>query len=209
MRHIFFIVALMIIAGLVVTGCAPHRVAQLDKHPPGHPPATVQPETRPHAAMEDRQKAGVAPDDAIAVRELPKETITDRPLAKVKPPDIGPTIRELQARIQDVYFDFDRYDIRADAKPILREVASILLRNNNLKLILEGHTDERGTNEYNLGLGDMRATSVREYLISLGVSSGRIETISYGEEKPVCKEQTEECWALNRRAHFVLFEEIK
>jgi peptidoglycan-associated lipoprotein len=159
--------------------------------------------------MEDRQRAGVAPDDTIAARDLPKETITDRHLAKVEPPDIKPTVRELQARIQDVYFDFDRYDIREDAKPILREVASMLLRNNNLKVIIEGHTDERGTNEYNLGLGDMRATSVRGYLISLGISSGRIETISYGEERPACKEQTEECWAINRRAHFVLFEEIR
>jgi peptidoglycan-associated lipoprotein len=205
MRRLFFIAALMVIAGLIATGCAPRKIAQL----PEHPSATIQPEPRPHTPVEDRQRAGMAPDDTIAARDLPKETITDRHLAKVEPPDIKPTVRELQARIQDVYFDFDRYDIREDAKPILREMASMLLRNNNLKVIIEGHTDERGTNEYNLGLGDMRATSVRGYLISLGISSGRIETISYGEEKPVCRGQTEECWALNRRAHFVLFEEIK
>jgi len=205
MRRLFFVAALMVIAGLVATGCAQRQVAQL----PEHPSAAVQPEPRPHAAVEDRQKTGVAPDDTIATRDLPKETITDRHLAKVEPPDIMPTVRELRAKIQDIYFDFDRYDIREDAKPALREVASILSKNNNLKVIIEGHTDERGTNEYNLGLGDRRANAVREYLIALGVSSIRIETISYGEEKSVCKEQTEECWAINRRAHFVLIEGIR
>ncbi len=206
MRHLFFIVALMAIAGLMVTGCAPHKVAQL---PVTEQPTAVQPEPRPHAAVEDRQKIGIAPDDTIAARDLPKETITDRHLARVEPPAVRPTVRELQAKIQDIYFDFDRYDIRSEAKPVLQEVASMLLRNTNLKVITEGHADERGTSEYNLALGDMRANSVREYLISLGVSSGRIETISYGEEKPVCREQTEECWAINRRAHFVLIEGIR
>jgi len=72
------------------------------------------------------------------------------------------------------------------------------------RLSLEGHCDERGTNEYNLALGDRRAKAVKDYLVSLGVASGRIDVISYGEEKPVCKEQSEDCWAKNRRAHFIV-----
>ena len=206
MRRLFFIATLMVIAGLVTTGCAPRKVSQL---PVTEQPAIAQPEPRPHITAEDRQKIGMAPDDTIAARDLPKETIVDRQLARVQPPDVRPTVRELQANIRDIHFDFDRYDIRSDAKPVLSEVASMLLRNTNLKVITEGHADERGTSEYNLALGDRRANSVREYLISLGVSSGRIETISYGEERPVCMEQTEECWAINRRAHFVLIEEIR
>jgi len=206
MRHLFFIVTLMVIAGFAVTGCAPRKVAQL---PVEHPPAVTQPEPRPHVAAEDRQRIGVVPDDTVAVRDLPREAITDRHLARVEPPAVRPDVRELQAKIQDIHFDFDRYDIRSDAMPVLQEVASMLLRNRNLKVITEGHADERGTSEYNLALGDRRANSVREHLISLGVPSGRIETISYGEERPVCREQTEECWAINRRAHFVLIEGIR
>lgn len=92
---------------------------------------------------------------------------------------------------------------------MLKEVSTILSRNKNIKVIIEGHCDERGTNEYNLGLGDRRANSAKEYLISLGIPSNKIETISYGEEKPICTEQTEDCWAKNRRAHFVFIEEGK
>ena len=73
--------------------------------------------------------------------------------------------------------------------------------------MVEGHCDERGTNEYNLALGDRRSRAVRDYLVALGIGSNRIETISYGEEKPVCAEKTEECWAKNRRAHFVVLRE--
>jgi len=76
--------------------------------------------------------------------------------------------------------------------------------NPDAKILVEGHTDERGTNEYNLALGDRRANAVKDYLVSLGVSSSRIETISYGEEKPLCMGSDEECWQKNRRAHFVV-----
>ena len=75
------------------------------------------------------------------------------------------------------------------------------------KILIEGHCDDRGTNEYNLALGDRRAKSVRDYLVALGIASNRIETISYGEEEPLCTDQTEECWAKNRRAHFIILKE--
>ncbi|TAN42967.1 MAG: peptidoglycan-associated lipoprotein Pal [Nitrospirae bacterium] len=123
--------------------------------------------------------------------------------------DSGTPMSELQSRLKDVYFDFDRYDIRDDAKPVLKEASAGLMKNREVKVIIEGHCDERGTNEYNLGLGDRRANAVKDYLLSLGIPAGKIETVSYGEEKPVCNEATEECWAKNRRAHFVLTGEKK
>jgi len=84
------------------------------------------------------------------------------------------------------------------------KVSGHMTKDSSAILSIEGHCDERGTNEYNLALGDRRAKAVKDYLVSLGVPSSRIETISYGEEKPLCSAQNEDCWAKNRRAHFVL-----
>lgn len=184
---------------LVITmanGCAQRKIAGAPEQPPAQ-----------SEIMKTEDKKITA--DTTATNELPKESITEKQLSKAQPADIQPTLKELQTRIQDIHFDYDRYDIRDDAKPVLKDVSAILSRNKNIKVIIEGHCDERGTNEYNLGLGDRRANSAKEYLISLGIPSGKVETISYGEEKPLCAEQTEECWAKNRRAHFVLVEEDK
>lgn len=104
--------------------------------------------------------------------------------------------------LQDVAFDFDRYDLNPPAREILKGHAAWLKANPQARVEVEGHCDERGTNEYNLALGAKRAESVKRYLIDLGVSPSRLSTISYGEEIPLCKDQNEVCWAKNRRAHF-------
>ena len=104
--------------------------------------------------------------------------------------------------LQDINFDFDRYDLRPDAREILKKHAAWLKANPQVKVAVEGHADERGTNEYNLALGAKRADSVKRFLVDLGVSANRLGTVSYGEELPLCKEQNEICWAKNRRAHF-------
>ncbi|HZS34093.1 MAG TPA: peptidoglycan-associated lipoprotein Pal [Methylomirabilota bacterium] len=106
--------------------------------------------------------------------------------------------------LRDIYFDFDRYDIRTGDKGILDENAKWLKSNQAALLLIEGHCDERGTNEYNLALGERRAKATRDYLVSVGIDAGRITVISYGEERPVCTEKTETCWAKNRRAHFLV-----
>lgn len=106
--------------------------------------------------------------------------------------------------LTDVNFDFDRYDIRPHAREILKANAAWLKANPRVRVEIEGHADERGTNEYNLALGAKRADSVKRFLIDLGVSLGRLSTVSYGEELPLCKEQNEICWAKNRRGHFVI-----
>jgi peptidoglycan-associated lipoprotein len=103
--------------------------------------------------------------------------------------------------LRNIHFDFDRYEIRPADAEILGENARWLKANGAALVLVEGHCDERGTNEYNLALGDRRAKAARDYLVSLGVAASRISTISYGEERPVCIERTEACWTQNRRAH--------
>ena len=106
--------------------------------------------------------------------------------------------------LRDVNFDFDRYDLRPDARAILKTNADWLKANSLARVEIEGHADERGTNEYNLALGIKRANSVKRYLGDLGIVPGRLSTVSYGEELLLCKEQNEICWAKNRRAHFAI-----
>jgi len=106
--------------------------------------------------------------------------------------------------LKDVYFDFDRYDLRADAREILKANSVWLKANPAAQVQIEGHCDERGTTEYNVALGSRRAESVKDYLVTLGTSADHLSTISYGEEVPVCREQTEECWQQNRRVRFVV-----
>jgi peptidoglycan-associated lipoprotein len=103
-----------------------------------------------------------------------------------------------------VFFDYDRYDLRADARDTLKANADWLRKNPSARIEIEGHCDERGTSEYNLALGAKRAQSAKDYLVTLGTAANRLSTISYGEEIPVCKEQNESCWRQNRRARFVV-----
>jgi peptidoglycan-associated lipoprotein len=117
------------------------------------------------------------------------------------------TMTPASSPLKDVYFDYDRYDLSADARTVLRANADWLKSNPNARVEIEGHCDDRGTNEYNLALGAKRAQSAREYLSSLGVAAARLSTISYGEEIPVCKEQAEGCWKQNRRARFVILQQ--
>lgn len=126
------------------------------------------------------------------------------------PPAPPPPPRELSdvefwtTKVKDVFFDFDRYDIRQDARQILMGNARALAERRHLRFTIEGHCDERGSERYNLALGDKRANAARDFLISQGVSAGRIDTISYGEERPFREGSDEAAWAQNRRAHFVL-----
>jgi peptidoglycan-associated lipoprotein len=113
------------------------------------------------------------------------------------------TLEELQTRLTDVYFDYDRDELRSDARNIVQtNLAWLRKPYNTLVIELEGHCDERGTANYNLALGDRRASSVATYLQSLGFSRERLKTISYGKERPQCLDASESCWWKNRRAHF-------
>jgi peptidoglycan-associated lipoprotein len=117
----------------------------------------------------------------------------------------GTLEQRVAQQIQDVYFAYDQNDIAGEAQGVLSRdaaaIKSILQDFPRASLIVEGHCDERGSAEYNLGLGDRRATSTKEYLVQLGVPGDRLRTVSYGKERPQCTEATEDCYAKNRRAH--------
>jgi peptidoglycan-associated lipoprotein len=108
-----------------------------------------------------------------------------------------------EAPLADALFDYDSSTIRADAQAVLQKNAEFLRRWPSTRITIEGHADSRGTNEYNLGLGERRAAAVRDYLVSLGIAGDRMVTLSRGEETPVCTEENEACWQRNRRGHFV------
>ncbi len=122
------------------------------------------------------------------------------------------SLQEMQADLErsgligDVYYDFDKYELRPDARGRLAKNAEFMRspQGSHLSFVLEGHCDERGTNEYNLALGQSRSTTALDYLVSLGVDSSRFKIISYGEERPFCSESSEACWQRNRRARFVI-----
>jgi peptidoglycan-associated lipoprotein len=111
---------------------------------------------------------------------------------------------EFKANVQDIFFNYDTYDVRGDAQATLSHDASYLVSNPGLKIVIGGYCDERGSNEYNLALGQNRAESAKKYLINAGVDASRIRVISYGKEKPFCTESNEACWQKNRRAGFTL-----
>lgn len=136
-----------------------------------------------------------APEEPAYAKE---EEIGERDLSTAEVAKIAKTV------FSDIHFDYDKYNIRPDARPMLDQVASFMNKNGDYNVVVEGHCDDRGTNEYNLALGERRAKSTKNYLVSMGISSSRISTVTFGEEKPLCMEQTEDCWQRNRRAHFVV-----
>jgi peptidoglycan-associated lipoprotein len=111
---------------------------------------------------------------------------------------------DFKAHVQDIFYDYDTYEIRADAQATLSRDAAYLGSHPDVKIVLGGYCDERGSNEYNLALGQNRADAARNALVTAGVAASRIRVISYGKEKPFCTESTEECWQQNRRAGFTL-----
>lgn len=124
--------------------------------------------------------------------------------AKAKPEAAAGPAAKMAVELRDINFDFDKSILRPDARAILKEHADWLLKNPEFHVLIEGHCDERGTEEYNLALGERRANETLKYLIELGVAKERLKTISYGEERPLDPGHNEEAWAKNRRAHFVI-----
>ena len=129
-------------------------------------------------------------------------------VVQAPPPPPAQTSNQGEAQLfaqnmQDVFFAYDSYDIEPQSQKVLQADARFLQQHPNIKFMIEGHCDERGSTEYNLALGDNRANATKQALIQLGISGDRIRTISYGKEKPFCTESTESCWQQNRRGHFV------
>jgi peptidoglycan-associated lipoprotein len=176
---------LILCLGLVMTGC---------------PKKTVVKE-EPSVKTEEAAK----PEAERAAKE--KETKTkeqfEKSLVAERSPGIQGQVFE-SSMLKDIHFNFDKYDIRPGDAAIMGENAALLKKFPNVKVQIEGHCDERGTIEYNLALGERRANTTRDYLVSLGISPDRISTISYGKEKPLDPGHDEEAWAKNRRAHTII-----
>lgn len=159
-------------------------------------------EAKEREAREREAREREAREREARERERAKEELEKSLIAK-KTPGIEGTVYE-STLLKTIHFDFDKYDIRPKDAEILKENAAVLKKYPNLKIQIEGHCDERGTEAYNLALGERRANSTKNYLISLGIAPDRITTISYGEERPLDPGHNEEAWAKNRRAQFVI-----
>ncbi|HMI69485.1 MAG TPA: peptidoglycan-associated lipoprotein Pal [Solirubrobacteraceae bacterium] len=156
-----------------------------------------------------------APTGAAATQTVTGAEVAASPAAPAAPAPVAaapepvrPSPKEFVAidALKPIYFDFDKYDIRPGDRRILDANAQWLKEHANQLVLIEGHCDERGTNEYNLGLGDRRARATMNYLVGQGVQANRFTIVSYGEERPVCTEKNESCWQKNRRAAFLVKE---
>lgn len=182
MRKVFLLAVMTLLAAFMVAGCA--KKGPMIEPRPGEEGKSVAPRGT---------EAETVTEEEPQMARLEKEQVTGKYVE-----DEGTSME-----FSDIHFDFDMYNIKEDAKPVLDKLSSFLIK-TDAKVIIEGHCDERGTNEYNLALGDRRAQSAKQYLVASGVPRNKIETVSYGEEKPLCDEMTEGCFAKNRRDHFVI-----
>jgi peptidoglycan-associated lipoprotein len=155
-------------------------------------------------ALREQALREQAEKDAAAAKAAKDEADRAKKEAAAKAAAI---LKELQ--IADINFDYDKFNLKPEAQEILKKGAAAYLKYRDYKLVVEGHCDERGTAEYNLALGEKRATEAAKYLADLGIEKDRIKTISYGKEMPLDKGNNEAAWAKNRRAHFVIFPPVK
>jgi peptidoglycan-associated lipoprotein len=147
------------------------------------------------------KKAGVPDEGAAAPRD---EYVKPAPTAPATESKGGGArgLAELARGLEDIHFDYDKYNIRPDARDALKKNAGILTELKGAQVVIQGHCDDRGSTEYNLALGQRRADAALDYVVSLGIDRAMLSTISYGEERPVDPGQNEDAWAKNRRAHF-------
>ncbi len=174
---------------LFLTGCPKRPVTSVASAPPPAPPPAPAPAPAP----------AVPPTPPAAPPPAPAP-----PAAAPTPPPAPPKEYAANPALADVHFAFDKAIIRPRGAKVLDASAAWLKANPDQLLLIEGHCDERGTNEYNLALGERRAKAAMSYLVAHGVAASRITLISYGKERPLCAEKTERCWARNRRDHFLV-----
>jgi peptidoglycan-associated lipoprotein len=202
-RAVHLLAVSLLVTATVLAGCA-KRPALTQASAPPPPAAPAKP----------------APPPPMVVQETVKETVVASPPAAkpapAKPPAMAapatpaPTARPspkefaVNANVKDIFFDFDKYNIRPGDAKILDADAGWLKANPGQLVLIEGHCDERGTVEYNLVLGERRAKAAMNYLVAQGVQASRFTVISYGKERPFCTEHNEACWSQNRRAHFLV-----
>ena len=181
------LVLLLVIPGVLCIASCAKKAVKVE-------PVEVQDEAARKAAAEAAERA--QQEKLARQRGIEEQRLKEKQAVREKMAARNMFINE------DIHFDFDKYNLLPMAQQILQKKAEWLWNNPDVTVIIEGHCDERGTNEYNLALGDRRAESARTYLINLGIAGSRLTTISYGEERPVDSGHNEVAWAKNRRAHF-------
>jgi peptidoglycan-associated lipoprotein len=204
----FFVILLICCLGIIMTGCPKKTVVREEPSVKKEEAAKREREEavkREEAARREEaaKREEVAIREEAAKREEVAKKEFEKSIVAKREPGVEGVVFE-SSLLKDIHFDFDKYDIRPGDAAILKENAALLKKYPNVKIQIEGHCDERGTNEYNLALGERRANSTKSYLLSLGVSTDRLSAISYGEEKPLDPGHNEEAWAKNRRAHFII-----
>jgi len=209
----FSIFVLILCLGLLLAGC-PKKTVRVDRDRPSAPKAEEARRLEAERAAREAREAKEAREAQEAKeRELARVKEEEAKLARkgelekslVAKKDLGIEGEVFESKLlKDIHFDFDKYDVRREDEGVLKENAAFLKKNPTWKIQIEGHCDERGTVEYNLALGERRANNTKRYLVSLGIGSNRISTISYGKERPLDPGHHEEAWAKNRRAHIVV-----
>jgi peptidoglycan-associated lipoprotein len=200
----FFIFILILCLGVFLAGCAKKKIVVPREQPSVRTSEEANRLEAERAAKEarevkERELARIKEEEA----KMPQGEEIEKSLVAKKERGIEGEVFESKL-LKDIHFNYDKYDIRREDEGILKENAAFLKKDPKMKIQIEGHCDERGTIEYNLALGERRANSVKKYLVSLGINSDRISTISYGEEKPLDRGHHEQAWAKNRRAHFIV-----
>jgi peptidoglycan-associated lipoprotein len=179
-------------AAIIGAGCAKKKVAAA---PTAQPPRAEASSSRP-AASPAPVRSNPAPERSAAA-----------PASRVPDAATRARIDQLLAKIEDAYFDYNKHTLRADAVKTLeadsKELRDIIVQYPDYKLTIEGHADERGSEEYNRALGDARAQSAKDYLVGVGIPNSQLAVVSYGKDKPACEEHNEACWQRNRRIHIV------
>ena len=203
----FSIFILILCLGLFLVGCPKKTVVVNRDRPSVQRSEEASRLEAERAAREAREAQELKERELARIKEEEAKMAQGRELEKslVAKKERGIEGEVFESKLlKDIRFDYDKYDIRRVDEGILRENAAFLKKNPKMKIQIEGHCDERGTVEYNLALGERRANSTKRYLVSLGITSDRISTISFGKERPLDPGQNEEAWAKNRRAHIVV-----
>jgi peptidoglycan-associated lipoprotein len=204
MKRKSYIVSVIFILciGLILMGC-PKKTVVKDEPSAKAEAAKIEAERVAKAKESEAKEKEVKEKEAVRLKEEQAKKEFERSLVAKRTPGIEGEVFE-SSLLKPIFFDFDKYDIRPADTEILKGNSALLKKFPNVKIQIEGHCDERGTDEYNLALGERRANSTKKYLTSLGIKADRVSTISYGEEKVLDPGHNEEAWTKNRRAHFLI-----
>ena len=191
LRRLMWLSATVLIVVLIAVGCS-KKVPPPPPPPPAPPPAATVPPPPPPPPPQAKPVPPPPPAPPRAPTE--EELFLKKSLADLN----------AEMPLADVTFDYDQFNVRDDQRGVLQKNADYMRRWTTVRVMIEGHADARGTNEYNLALGTRRATAVRDYMVGLGIAVDRLAIVSKGEEEPLCREDTEACHERNRRVHFVI-----